>query len=135
MNKKVGIGLIGSQFISTIHAESIKLVSDAELLAVMSPTEGHAKAFAEKFNIPAHFTDLDQMLHMDDIELVVIGAPNYLHCEMTLKAAASGKHIVVEKPLCMNLAEADRMIEACKKSRCQTNVRRGALFHPKICEA
>ncbi len=131
MNKKVGIGLIGSQFISTIHAESLKLVSDAELLAVTSPTEGHAKAFAQKFNIPAHFTDLDQMLHMDDIELVVIGAPNYLHCEMTLKAAAAGKHIVVEKPLCMNLAEADRMIEACKKADVKLMYAEELCFTPK----
>ncbi len=51
MNKKVGVGLIGSQFISTIHAESLKLVPEAEILAVMSPTEGHAKNFAKKYNI------------------------------------------------------------------------------------
>ncbi len=85
MNKKTGVGLIGSQFISTIHAESLKLVPDAEILAVMSPTEGHAKNFAKKYNIPRHFTGLDHMLAMDDIDMVVIGAPNFLHCDITLK--------------------------------------------------
>ena len=45
---------------------------------------------------------------MDDIDMVVIGAPNFLHCDITLQAAKAGKHVVVEKPLCMNLAEADR---------------------------
>ncbi len=131
MNKKVGVGLIGSQFISTIHAESIKLVSDAEILAVMSPTKGHASEFAEKHGIPHYFTDLDQMLAMDDIDLVVIGAPNYLHCEITLKIAGAGKHIVVEKPFCMNMAEADLMIDACKKAHVKLMYAEELCFTPK----
>ena len=55
----VRIGLIGSQFITSIHAEALKGVRDAEVLAVMSPTQGHARAFAERHAIPHHFTDLD----------------------------------------------------------------------------
>ena len=50
MDKKVGVGLVGSQFISSIHADALSRVSDAEILAVMSPTKGHAEKFAEKFN-------------------------------------------------------------------------------------
>ncbi|MDH5551179.1 MAG: Gfo/Idh/MocA family oxidoreductase, partial [Gemmatimonadota bacterium] len=114
MDDRIGVGLIGSQFISTIHAEALQSVADAEVLAVMSPTGAHARDFAEKYSIPNHFSALDQMLAMDDIDMVVIGVPNFLHCEITLAAAKAGKHVVIEKPLCMNLAEADRMIDACK---------------------
>ncbi|SDK18333.1 Predicted dehydrogenase [Catalinimonas alkaloidigena] len=131
MDKKVGVGLIGSQFITTIHAEALKSVADAEVRAVMSPTAGHAQAFAEKFGIPRHFTDLDQMLAQDDIDMVVIGAPNYLHCDITLKAAAAGKHIVVEKPFCMNLAEADRMIAACRDAKVKLMYAEELCFTPK----
>ncbi len=131
MDKKVGVGLIGSQFISTIHAESLKTAADAQVLAVMSPTEEHVRNFAENFDIPNHFTDLDKMLAMDDINMVVIGAPNFLHCEITLKAAAAGKHIVVEKPLCMNLAEADRMIEACTRANVKLMYAEELCFTPK----
>lgn len=131
MSKKVGVGLIGSQFISTIHAEAFKSVSEGELLAVMSPTAGHAKAFAEKHHIPNHFTDLDKMLAMKEIDMVVIGAPNYLHCEITQKAANAGKHVVVEKPLCMNLKEADIMIEACKKAQVKLMYAEELCFTPK----
>ena len=131
MSKKVGVGLIGSQFISTIHAEAFKSVSEGELLAVMSPTAGHAKAFAEKHHIPNHFTELDKMLAMKEIDMVVIGAPNYLHCEITQKAANAGKHIVVEKPLCMNLKEADIMIEACKKAHVKLMYAEELCFTPK----
>ena len=131
MDKKVGIGLIGSQFISTIHAEAIKTVSEAEILAVMSPTGTHAKEFAKKYNIPNHFTDLDSMLAMEEIDMVVIGAPNNVHCDITLKAAKAGKHIVVEKPFCMNLSEADKMISACKEANVKLMYAEELCFTPK----
>ena len=131
MDKKVGVGLIGSQFIASIHADSFQKIKDAELLAVMSPTPGHASKFAEKFNIPKHFTELDAMLAMDEIDMVVLGAPNFLHCEITLKVAAAGKHIVVEKPFCLNLAQADRMIEACKNAGVKLMYAEELCFAPK----
>ncbi len=131
MDKKVGVGLVGSQFISSIHAESLKTVSEAEVIAVMSPTKGNAKKFASKHGIPHHFTNLDEMLAMKEIDLIVIGAPNSLHCEIALKAAKAGKHMVVEKPLCMNLAEADLMIDACKKANVKLMYAEELCFTPK----
>lgn len=131
MDEKTGVGLIGSQFISTIHAKALQSVSDAEIVAVTSPTEGHARDFATKHGIPNHFTSLDQMLAKDDIDMVVIGAPNFLHCDITLKAAKAGKHVVVEKPLCLNLAEADRMIEACKRANVKLMYAEELCFTPK----
>lgn len=131
MDDKIGVGLIGSQFISTIHAEALASVADAEILAVTSPTGGHAADFAARYNIANHFTALDQMLAMDDIDMVVIGAPNFLHCDITLQAAKAGKHVVIEKPLCMNLAEADRMIEACKGANVKLMYAEELCFTPK----
>jgi predicted dehydrogenase len=131
MDKKVNVGLIGSQFVSTIHAESLKSVSDAEVVAVMSPSPGHAENFAERYDIPNHFKDLDSMLAMDDLDMIVIGAPNHVHCEITLKAAAAGKHIVVEKPFCLNMAEADKMIDACKKAKVKLMYAEELCFTPK----
>ena len=128
---KVGVGLIGSQFISSIHAEAFRWVSDAEIRAVMSPTAANVQAFAAKFNIPNAYTDLGQMLARPDIDMVVIGAPNHLHCEITLQAAAAGKHIVVEKPFCMNLQEADQMIEACRKAGVKLMYAEELCFTPK----
>ena len=72
--------------------------------------------FARKHSIPDAYTDYHQVLGRSDLQLVCIAVPNYLHCGMVEEAAAAGKHIVIEKPLAMNLAEADRMIEACRKA-------------------
>ncbi len=129
--EKVCIGLIGSQFVSSIHAEALKSVPDAQVVAAMSPTKEHVEDFAKNHGIPNHFTRLEEMLSMDEIDMVVIGAPNHVHCEITEKAAAAGKHVVVEKPLCLNLAEADRMIGACKRANVKLMYAEELCFTPK----
>src|SRR5262245_19527086 len=98
----VKVALVGSQFISTIHAEALRMVPQAEVVAVMSPTPGNAQQFASKHGIAHHFDNLDAMLAMDEIDMVVVGSPNFTHCDITVKAARAGKHVVVEKPLCLN---------------------------------
>ena len=127
----VGVGLVGSQFVSTIHAESLKRVPRARLAAVASPTPGHAAAFAERHGIPKAFTDYRRLLDLPEIDLIVIGAPNDLHCPITCQAAAAGKHVVCEKPLCLNLAEADRMIAACRKAGVKLMYAEELCFAPK----
>jgi myo-inositol 2-dehydrogenase/D-chiro-inositol 1-dehydrogenase len=129
--RPVGVGIIGSQFVSSIHAEALRAYPQAELRAVASPTPGHAQAFAERFSIPHPLTDYKKMLAMPEVDMVVVGAPNDLHCAITLDAAAAGKHVVMEKPLCLNLAEADRMIAACRKAYVKLMYAEQLCFAPK----
>jgi myo-inositol 2-dehydrogenase / D-chiro-inositol 1-dehydrogenase len=128
---KVRVGLVGSGFISAIHADSLKRCADAEIVAVASPTKGKAQGFAEKYKIPHHFTDYRKLLDLKEVDLVVIGIPNDLHCEFTVNAAAAGKHIVLEKPMCLTLAEADRMIDACAKAKVKLMYAEELCFAPK----
>ncbi len=131
MTDTVSVGLIGSQFISSIHAESLRQCAHAELAAIASPTPGHAAAFAKRFGIPRHFTDYRQLLALQDLDLVIVGAPNDLHCQIAVDAAAAGKHVVMEKPLCLNLAEADRMLEACRLANVKLMYAEELCFAPK----
>lgn len=128
---KVKVALIGSQFISSIHAESLKRVADAEIAAVASPTEEHVIAFAQQHGIPHYFTDYKKMLEMDEIDMVVLGLPNYLHAQATVDVAKAGKHVLCEKPLCMNLAEADLMIDTCKEAGVKLMYAEELCFTPK----
>jgi len=131
MKPPVHVGLIGSQFIANIHAEALKACVHARLTAVASPTPGNAAAFAQRHGIPHAFTDYRQLLARPDIQMVVIGVPNHLHCQVVLDAAAAGKHIVIEKPLCLNLAEADRMITACRERGVKLMYAEELCFAPK----
>ena len=65
------------------------------------------------------------------MDLIVLGAPNDLHCPMTLAAAAAGKHVSCEKPLCLNLAEADAMIAACRQAGVKLMYAEELCFAPK----
>jgi predicted dehydrogenase len=99
--------------------------------AAASPRKDHVEALARKFSIPRTFTDYRQLLAQPDLDMIVVGVPNHLHCQVTLDAAAAGKHIVIEKPFCLNLAEADRMIAACKKANVKLMYAEELCFAPK----
>jgi predicted dehydrogenase len=128
--KKVKVGLVGSQFISTIHAESLKRVAGAELFGVLSPTGSHAEEFAKHHGVRHSFKDLDRFL-ASEVELVVLGCPNDLHAEITEAAAKAGKHVVCEKPLALSLAECDRMIASCRKAGVKLMYAEELCFTPK----
>ena len=131
MNRPVRVGIIGSQFISTIHADALRQCAAAELFAAASPNPERIAAFAERFNIPHRFTDYRKLLAIDEIDMIVVGVPNDLHCQVAVDAAAAGKHVVMEKPLCLNLQEADRMIGACRKAGVKLMYAEELCFAPK----
>jgi predicted dehydrogenase len=106
-------------------------VPRAELFAVVSPTGDNASNFAARHAIPHAFTDLDPFLALEEMDLVVLGCPNDLHCPITEAAAAAGKHVVCEKPLAPSLAEADRMIAACAKAGVKLMYAEEICFAPK----
>ena len=136
VNGKVKVGIIGSQFQGDIHAASFQIMpEEAEVVAVCSPTPGHAAELARKFGIPRVFLDYKEMLREKDIEMVTIAAPNALHCAMTLDIARAGKHVVCEKPLCMTLDEADEMIDVCRREGVLLLYAEELLFTPKYVKA
>jgi myo-inositol 2-dehydrogenase/D-chiro-inositol 1-dehydrogenase len=131
-NGKVKVGIIGSKFQGDIHAASFQIMpEEAEVVAVCSPTPGHAAELAQKYGIPRVFLDYKEMLKEKDIEMVTVAAPNALHCGMTTDIARAGKHVVCEKPLCMTLAEADEMIDVCRKEGVLLLYAEELLFTPK----
>ena len=98
--EKVKVAILGAGFITNIHMESYhRFVPEAEMVAVYARKIEKAKAFAEKHHIPKWYDDLDASSKIPDCEVVDICLPNFLHAEATFKAAAAGKHIIIEKPL------------------------------------
>src|SRR5437879_1901903 len=114
---KVKVGIVGSRFQADCIASAVKAIpEEAELVAVASPTKGHAAEFAKRHGMPQAFTDYHDLLRDPNVEMVSITAPNRLHAQITIDAAKAGKHVVCEKPLCITLEEADAMIDACRRA-------------------
>ena len=131
MKREVRVGIVGSQFVASIHAESICNIPGAKLTAVASPTAHHAEQFAKRFQVPSWTTDPFEMIESSDVDVVVIASPNDTHAPLTLAAANAGKHVICEKPLCLNLAEADAMIGACHVAGVKLMYAEELCFAPK----
>ncbi len=134
MDKKVKVGIVGTGFVGDIHHASFKgWVHDAEVVAVASPN--NATKFAHDHQISAAYSDYREMFKDKSIDVVDIGIPNDLHCQVVVDAARAGKHIIIEKPLCLTMEEADLMIETCKKEGVLLMYAEELLFAPKYVRA
>lgn len=130
--KTVKVAILGTGFITDIHMESYhRFVPNAEVVAVYGRSAEKAKAFAEKYHIPNWYNDVEAAITESGCDVVDICLPNYLHAEATLKAAAAGKHIIIEKPLAVTLEEADAMIAACKQAGVKLMYAEELCFAPK----
>ncbi len=133
---RVGVALLGCGFISEIHADCYnRFVPSAKVEAVVGRNEAKVKAFAERFGIPRWFTDHRKALDLKEVQMIDLCVPNSLHAKMTIDVAEAGKHVICEKPLCMNLQEADQMIAACKNAKAHLMYAEELCFTPKYVRA
>jgi len=133
--EEIKVGIAGSGFIAAVHCEAIAKIPGARVSAHCSPTRERARAFVEKHGIPAGFADHRAMLEESDIDCIVIATPNNLHAQMAVDAARAGKHVICEKPLCLTLEDADRMIEACRQNGVLLCYAEELCFAPKFVRA
>lgn len=111
IDEKIGIGLIGAGFARSAQAPAFKMCDGAQLVAVCSGHIENAERVAAEFGIEHACADYNQLLALEEVELVVVSTPPYLHYPITLAALKAGKHVVCEKPMAMNAAEARAMTE------------------------
>jgi len=125
--------LVGCGRIAKRHSELLgfKQIDGASLVAVCDLVEGKAKKIGEQFSIP-YFTDMHQMLQSVLIDVVVVLTESGNHARHVIELAKYGKHIVVEKPMALILDDADRMIEACDKSKCKLFVVKQNRFNVPV---
>ena len=123
MAKQLRVGMIGYGFMGRAHSNAYKRLNDffdvehrPVLKAVAARNPQKAKAFADRWGYERIETDWRKLIDADDIDLIDIGAPNRLHKEIAVAAAQAGKMILCEKPLAMNVAEAEQMTAAVEKA-------------------
>lgn len=113
MENTLSVGLVGCGQISGAHCSGFEKASNVELKVVMDTDEVAARELAEEYDVP-YATSLDEVLSRNDIDIVSIATPHYLHAPIAIAAAEAGKHVMVEKPLCTKMEDADRIIAACE---------------------
>jgi predicted dehydrogenase len=112
---EIGFGIIGAGMVARYHATAIGRTPGARLVAICRANPARAEESAAQFGVPC-LTDYEALLARSDIQAVCICTPSGLHAEQAVAAARAGKHVLVEKPMALTLADADAMINACQQS-------------------
>jgi len=126
------VTLLGAGFIADIHLESYRrFIPEAEVVAIYTRKPEKAEAMAKKHHIAGWFADLDEAIEQSGCDVVDVCLPNFLHARAVTAAARAHKHVIIEKPLCMNLEEAGNMIDLCKANHCKLMYAEELCFAPK----
>lgn len=112
---KLAWGILGTGRIARTFAKALATSQTGYLLAVGSRTQQAAETFGAEFSIPRRYASYDALLADKDVRAVYISTPNHLHALWTIRAAEAGKHILCEKPLASNHAEAMVAVEAARR--------------------
>ena len=138
MSTKVKLALIGTGGISGAHVDGIRAHQDKiECVAMCDVSESNLDTRTKQLGgNPARFNDWKKMLATlgSEIDAVDICLPHHLHAPAIFDAAAAGKHILCEKPMCINLEEADRILSAVKKAGIIYMSAHNQLFTPAVKE-
>ncbi len=150
MNHKYRVGIIGTGGIARTHARGYRSLDSAELVAGADISQSAIDNFAAEFEIAGRYTDLDEMLKKENLDIVSVCTWPGTHSPATVAAAQAGvKAILCEKPMAVSLGQADAMVEACEQNgtklaighhhrfnSCNTEARRliaaGAIGQPTL---
>ncbi len=116
--KKLRVGVIGTGGIGVgAHLPGYQKLADrVGIVALCDIDEGKLARASKKFGVSQTFTDYNEMLKLKDLDSVSVCTPNYLHNPISIAALRAGKHVLCEKPLALNAAQAEEMVEEGKKA-------------------
>ncbi len=129
MSQFIRIGLIGTGNIGNVHLKHFKNVDNAQIVALMDLDLERAKQAAEEHQVDTVYTTSDELLNNEQIDAVILGVPNNFHASLAIKALQAGKHVLIEKPMALNLEEAKSIVKAQKQYKKIVMVAHQMRFH------
>lgn len=111
----IRIGVVGTGGMARAHANAFKKIRGCRLVAACDVVKDRVEAYAKEHGIPDVYTDVDDMLAGTKLDAITNVTPDAFHAPISLKAIAKGLHVLCEKPLATNYADAKRMADAARK--------------------
>jgi predicted dehydrogenase len=130
MANQTGFGIVGAGMIGKVHAEAISTIAGASVVAIYGRNEARVAELTAKYQATG-YTDYAAFLQHPGLKIVNVCSPSGVHLEHSKAAAEAGKHVLVEKPIEINLERADALIAACEKA----NVKLGVIFQSRFLPA
>ncbi len=115
--KTLRVGIVAAGIMGELHARIYRNHPECQLVAVVDHNLERAQAMATHYGIPAVFASTEAMLAGTDVDVVSVCTPDFAHAAPTIAAAQAGKHVVVEKPLAVTVADAEAIIAAARQNQ------------------
>lgn len=131
MAEQVGTALIGCGKVGDTHAQAFASLRESRFVAVYHPSPERARAFAMRYGVRA-YSDLVQMLADSDIQMVSICTPHPSHPNLAVACAQAGVHVLVEKPMAVDLIGCDQMITAADEAGIKLGVVSQRRFYEPV---
>jgi predicted dehydrogenase len=122
--------VVGCGRISDLHELGYRDRQDARIVAVCDTQRPRAREKANAWGIEKIYSDYQQLLADPEVDLVELLVPHHLHAPMTIAACRAGKHVSVQKPMALNVAEAEAMIAAANQAGVLLRVYENFVFYP-----
>jgi len=132
MDKKLKVGVIGTGFIGPIHIENARRSFKAEVIALAENSLELAKTKAAMYDVPLYYDDYRKLLENQDIDVVHVCSPNFLHYQMAKDALLAGKHVVCEKPLTLTRAEGEDLLALAAEKKLVNAVHFNIRYYPLV---
>ncbi len=132
--KKIKVGIVGSQFAASLHAESYKRFSSVQMEAVTALD--NLEGFSGKYEIPRYYKDYRDMFQKEELDLISVCVPNFLHKQIVIAAVEYGiKSIICEKPIATTIEDAYEMVKICKDNSIRLMYAEDWIFAPALIRA
>jgi predicted dehydrogenase len=137
--RKIGVGMVGYKFMGKAHSHAyhdvarfFELEAEPVMVALCGRDEAAVAAAAGRYGWQGHETDWRRLVARPDIDLIDVATPNNMHAEIAIAAAEHGKHVLCEKPLALDLAQARRMRDAVQRAGVVNMICHNYRFAPAV---
>ena len=132
--KKTGYAVIGLGRIAGHFMPGARNTTNSQITALVSGHRDKADRIAAEYGIPSssiyNYENFDEIAHNPAVDAVYVALPNSMHAEYTIRAAKAGKHVLCEKPMSTNVADAEAMIAACKAANVKLMIAYRCHYEP-----
>jgi predicted dehydrogenase/nucleoside-diphosphate-sugar epimerase len=128
------VGLVGAGYISEFHARAIQRVSSARIVGIADVVNSRAAALATRFSIPKVFPTMEALMN-EGVDVIHILTPPVTHAPLAIAALKNGHHVLVEKPLAINVEEVDRISDAAAIAQKSVCVNHSMLYDRFVSKA
>ena len=118
MSSIIRVGVVGcGEVAQIIHLPTLQNLRDQfHVTAICDVSAAVLDGVGDRYNIQARFRDYRELVASPDVDAVLIANPHVYHAEVAMAAMAAGKHVLIEKPMCMSLKQADELLAMERKS-------------------